>query len=271
MARKIRKFAQGGDASQHARYARKVADIESDYQKALKAGRSNGIATAKYEQRMADARDDLAKWTRSDRTETRAAERAAEMALSEARRTKGVSALRSKTPAVLSSYMDEGPVGVTPGAEVGRVAPPSTARAAPRRRVAPPAPAPRREAPAPTPHRAAAPTPTRAERPPFVKDFTPQDLAALGTRKTDADWDAALAKTPRLDPRWRAALAAKAWEDRERAAGRLEGSTPPDPRWASALAKGVPGMKCGGKTKKFAKGGSVDGCAVRGKTKLRKK
>lgn len=91
MARKMRKFADGGNA----RYDRKVKDIESDYQKALKMGKEAGVAKAKYEQRMADAKDDLAKWTKADRTQTRAAEQAAERNLSEARRTKGESMRRS--------------------------------------------------------------------------------------------------------------------------------------------------------------------------------
>lgn len=91
MARKMRKFADGGNA----RYDRKVKDIESDYQKALKMGKEAGVAKAKYEQRMADAKDDLAKWTKADRTQTRAAEQAAERNLSEARRTKGESVRRS--------------------------------------------------------------------------------------------------------------------------------------------------------------------------------
>lgn len=88
--RKMKRFADGGNA----RYDRKVKDIESDYQKALKAGKEAGVAKAKYEQRMADAKDDLAKWTKADRTETRAAEKRAESTLSEARKTKGESIRR---------------------------------------------------------------------------------------------------------------------------------------------------------------------------------
>jgi len=84
-------YKEGGDASKRERINRKIADIESDYQKALKSGKNEGVAKAKYEQRMADAEDDYAKWTGADRSQTSAAEKAAEASLSEARRTKGQS------------------------------------------------------------------------------------------------------------------------------------------------------------------------------------
>jgi hypothetical protein len=86
--RKMRKFADGGSDKYKAKFDRKVADIESDYKKAQarKTGRAAEVAKAKYEQRMADARDDLAKWTKSDRTQTRAAEKAAERELTMTRR-----------------------------------------------------------------------------------------------------------------------------------------------------------------------------------------
>lgn len=88
MARKMKKFADGGSDKYKARYDRKVADIESDYEKAKarKTGRAAEVAKAKYEQRMADAKDDLAKWTKGDRTQTRAAEKAAERNLTLTRR-----------------------------------------------------------------------------------------------------------------------------------------------------------------------------------------
>lgn len=86
--RKMKRFADGGSDKYKARYDRKVADIESDYEKAKarKTGRAAEVAKAKYEQRMADAKDDLAKWTKSDRTETRAGEKAAERNLKLTRR-----------------------------------------------------------------------------------------------------------------------------------------------------------------------------------------
>jgi len=91
MARKkMRKFSEGGEAARSAkinkRYDRKVADIDSDYKKALAKGKNADVAKAKYEQRMADAADDRAKWTGGDRTQTRAAEKAAEKNLSMTRK-----------------------------------------------------------------------------------------------------------------------------------------------------------------------------------------
>lgn len=88
MARKLKKFSEGGSDKYKARYDRKVADIKSDYEKAQarKTGRAAEVAKAKYEQRLADADDDLAKWTKSDRTATRASEKAAEKNLSMTRK-----------------------------------------------------------------------------------------------------------------------------------------------------------------------------------------
>lgn len=87
MARKM-KFAEGGSSKYDERYKRKLADIEKDYAKASKGktGKAADVAKAKYEQRMADAKDDLAKWTKSDRTQTRAAEKSAERNLSMTRK-----------------------------------------------------------------------------------------------------------------------------------------------------------------------------------------
>lgn len=86
--KKKRKFADGGSSKYDERYKRKLADIEKDYAKASKGktGKAADVAKAKYEQRMADAKDDLAKWTKSDRTQTRAAEKSAERNLSMTRK-----------------------------------------------------------------------------------------------------------------------------------------------------------------------------------------
>jgi hypothetical protein len=86
--RKMKKFSAGGNAKYDAKYKRKIEDIKSDYDKAMKGktGRAAEVAKAKYEQRMADAKDDLAKWTKSDRTETRAGEKAAERNLTRTRK-----------------------------------------------------------------------------------------------------------------------------------------------------------------------------------------
>ena len=86
--KKKRKFADGGSSKYDERYKRKIADIEKDFAKASKGktGKAADVAKAKYEQRMADAKDDLAKWTKSDRTQTRAAEKSAERNLSMTRK-----------------------------------------------------------------------------------------------------------------------------------------------------------------------------------------
>lgn len=88
--KKMKKFSEGGEAARSAkinkRYDRKVADIKGDYEKALAKGKDAAVAKAKYEQRMADAADDRAKWTGGDRTQTRAAEKAAEKNLSMTRK-----------------------------------------------------------------------------------------------------------------------------------------------------------------------------------------
>lgn len=91
MVRRTRKFGTGGSTKYDERYKRKTADIEKDYKIALAKGKNENVAKAKYNQRMADAKDDLAKWTKSDRTATKAGEKAAERDLTLARKTKGES------------------------------------------------------------------------------------------------------------------------------------------------------------------------------------
>lgn len=81
-------YKDGGKVERYdAKIARKRADIEKDYQKALAKGKNADVAKAKYEQRMADAADDYAKWTKGDRTATKAAEKAAEKNLSMTRKS----------------------------------------------------------------------------------------------------------------------------------------------------------------------------------------
>jgi hypothetical protein len=85
MARAMKKFSAGGA---QGRYDRRMADIEKDYKKAMarKTGRAAEVAEAKRQQRIADAKDDLAKRTGADRSATRAAERAAEGNLTKTRK-----------------------------------------------------------------------------------------------------------------------------------------------------------------------------------------
>jgi hypothetical protein len=81
----MKKFSAGGA---QGRYDRRMADIEKDYTKAMarKTGKAAEVAEAKRQQRIADAKDDLAKRTGADRTATRAAERTAESNLTKTRK-----------------------------------------------------------------------------------------------------------------------------------------------------------------------------------------
>jgi len=102
----VKKRAEGGSVDRNkAKLDRKMEDIKKDYEKALAKGKSDSIAKAKYEQRMADARDDYAKWTKADRTETKAAERAAETTLSEARKTRGTNIVKRDAPSVMAEMV----------------------------------------------------------------------------------------------------------------------------------------------------------------------
>lgn len=107
--KKKRKFADGGSSKYDERYKRKIADIEKDFAKASKGktGKAADVAKAKYEQRMADAKDDLAKWTKSDRTQTRAAEKSAERNLS---MTRKFGAMKSATEKDVGTTARVGPV-----------------------------------------------------------------------------------------------------------------------------------------------------------------
>ena len=80
-------YKDGGEVDRYkGKLDRKKADIEKDYKKALSKGKNADVAKAKYEQRMADAADDYAKWTKGDRTTTKAAEKAAEKNLTMTRK-----------------------------------------------------------------------------------------------------------------------------------------------------------------------------------------
>ena len=85
MARTMKKFSAGGA---QGRYDRRMADIEKDHAKAMarKTGKAAEVAEAKRQQRIADAKDDLAKRTGADRTATRAAEKLAESNLTKTRK-----------------------------------------------------------------------------------------------------------------------------------------------------------------------------------------
>lgn len=97
MARTMKKFSAGGA---QGRYDRRMADIEKDYKKAMarKTGRAAEVAEAKRMQRIADAKDDLAKRTGADRSATSAAERAAESNLKKTRKYGAPKAVTTEAP-----------------------------------------------------------------------------------------------------------------------------------------------------------------------------
>ena len=127
MAHKMRKFSAGGA---QGRYDRRMADIEKDYKIALAKGKNEGVAKAKYEQRKADAEDDRAKRTGADRTATRAAERASEVTLKEARRTKGMSITKRDMAADFKKYFADKPMTAKAAEPAAEKAKPQTFGAA---------------------------------------------------------------------------------------------------------------------------------------------
>jgi hypothetical protein len=98
MARKMKKFSEGGA---QGRYARRMADIEKDFKKnsAGKSGKALEVLEAKRAQRTADAEDDRAKRMGADRTATRAAERLAESNLTKTRKYGAPKAVTAEAPA----------------------------------------------------------------------------------------------------------------------------------------------------------------------------
>jgi hypothetical protein len=106
---------------------RRMKDIEKDYKIALAKGKNEGVAKAKYEQRMADAADDYAKRTKADRTKTKAGEKAAEAALTEARRTKGESIKKRDMAADINKFF-AGKTMTAKAAEPTKAAEPAAAK-----------------------------------------------------------------------------------------------------------------------------------------------
>lgn len=237
--RRPTKFAGGGSADKSkARYDRKVADIESDFAKWKKSGKygNENVAKAKYEQRMADAKDDLAKWTKGDRTQTRAAEKASESALSEARKTKGES-IRVRD---FATRGDDEPIKTKIDTSLaGRV---QTRASAPKK--AAPRPATRASTPAPQAKKS------------YAKEAEAATKVAsnvLGSVK--AGFEAKTTPEPTREQRKAANL------QRLKVAAEAPGS--------GAYAKDR--YRYAKETGMYAKGGSVDGCAVRGMTKIKRK
>lgn len=246
MKRKMsRRFAEGGSDKYQSRYDRKVKDIESDYAKALKSGKNADIAKAKLEQRMADAKDDLAKWTKADRSVTSAAEKAAEAALSEARRTRGA----SMRPPPEVQTMSSGPLDVAPMGRMPKLDLPDVSGGrrptASRPKTATSRADVRKERIAPRPEfsELVRPRGTFAE----LRPGSPQGI----TPRTFADFGRGVGAAPEgladLTPRERDMMMARMMRGAKMKKG---GSVKKKPM-----------------VKKYAKGGSVDGCAVRGKTR----
>lgn len=173
-------YKDGGKVDRYdAKIARKREDIEKDYQKALAKGKNADVAKAKYDQRMADAADDYAKWTKADRSQTSAAEKAAEKNLTMTRKSARNSptgagartseALVKKAEASMAAPLSS--AGPVPTQKISvstprKAAAPVRQATSPARRVASPkatAPAPKVAAPAPkaAAPKAAAPAPRR--------------------------------------------------------------------------------------------------------------
>lgn len=302
MARKkMKRFSEGGPTAAEARRARKLADIESDYQKWLKSGRYGNadVARAKYDQRKADLADDYAKWTGGDRTNTRVDEQAAERRLSEARRTKGESMRRAAAvdvtqtpdPAALAQTLSKGLDSIKAPAI-------TPTRSAPRRAAAPV----RRP-------QAAAPAPSRpASGVTLSGDALAARQAAEAAREEQRRKTLPTAASPRSGPEtkdeFNARVRGKMGSIFGQALGFLGNAVPgvAAARAASYLGRNIstdvdPGelsgyrahrkggtvkkakggaikkkpvkKSCGGMAK-YAKGGSIDGCAVRGHTRAKR-
>lgn len=254
--RKMKKFSEGGRAERaKSRMDRRMADIEKDYQKAIAKGKSDKEARAKRDQRIADTKDDYAKHTGADRTETRAAEKAAEARLTAARRspdkfTKSVSISESKP-------LETAKIDLTEKVSVPKVTADEPKRSTPKPVRRAPAPVAKpKPYEGPSVRRAAAnqaPTTPPKNDPPA----TPPKQESVGKQMIQKSAQRQQAQIDELGGTLRSLFSAPvAAYKRIQAAGRAN-----DPTLKKAK---------GGKIKKYAKGGSVrsvDGIAKRGKTR----
>lgn len=286
--KKRKKFSEGGRAERMRE--RRMADIEKDYQKALAKGKSDKEAKAKRDQRIADARDDYAKRTGADRTETRAAEKAAEARLSAARRSPDKFTRPVSVTAEGSKPLETAKIDLTEKVSVPRVGSQSFSSAFAEARKGGKktfewngksyTTEMRGEKKPATSARAAAPAAGSTSTPRYGANFgkpsitagKPQEASASkkldalsmlqgdsvlrnpGSQPTDVGKQrrAAIANAFGLIPR---AISSRV--DRIRARGEAS-----DPTLKKAK---------GGKVKKYAKGGKIDGIAVRGKTRAKRK
>lgn len=268
------------------RLRRKTDDIQSDYMKAQARHAGNtaklNIAKAKFEQRNADAKDDDAKRRGADRTATRAGEKAAESALSEARRTKGDSIARRDA---LGAKLDaEGPA-ITPSK-----LPDLKVSGAPRISASSNRPVARRSAPAPVTPRpgpragAAAPAPrvTPTARPTGGNPLTSGKRSLTGAEYEQVFKTGVIPGYTSDEDRNNIYMTMRALQQ---AGGAPAPVTPKsmtqytDPSRMADTKNYLNsiGFFFGGTVKKkpaakkpvrkYAKGGSIDGCAIRGKTR----
>lgn len=231
--RKVKKFSEGGRAA--ARRDRRMADIEKDYQKALAKGKSEKEARAKRAQRIADTEDDYAKHTGADRTKTRAAEKAAEARLSAARRSPD----KDMKPLAFLNQDTPAPLP-TPKIDTPKVeAAPAKKAEAPRKKPA----AKKRSAPRP------------AEKPAPVR------------------YGASFGK-PETKPKAKPTFNMRALRDLEAEVTRPKGSKTESPgRYMTRTSAQRQQAQIDELLRpfKFAKGGKIDGIAMRGKTRLKRK
>jgi len=308
MAKKVRKFADGGSERYKARMDRKTADIEKDYKIALAKGKNADVAKAKYEQRMADAKDDFAKWTKADRTVTRAGESAAEAALKEARRTNGRSIQMRDTlekvnkplepkvdVASTLKSVDTGPKKTPSFGEAFRAARAAGDKTFTWNGKSYAAKMAGEGAKKPAPKTATKPAsssplgdfylnqyPKIKGNAAGIKGVSIAESAAAQTKAGKSNLPATPVRaTSKRDERFAPAASSGTRSQRdERFAPKVPaGTRSEDTRTRPLLLVGdearkankgtIGGMKKGGKVapKKMAKGGSVDGCAIRGKTR----
>jgi hypothetical protein len=220
---------------------RRMKDIEKDYKIALAKGKNEGVAKAKYEQRKADAADDYAKRTKADRTTTKAGEKAAEAALTEARRTKGESIKKRDMAADINKFF-AGKDMTPKAAEPAKAAAPAatkpkvktTVAKTPAKRVV----TPRTETPAAAaaPVAAAAPAPAAKNNTALAGFATP----ALLARNAFGEATAARLKKEEAERTAKAAREKAAMESRYQGRGRIAVQAPQASKKVETKSTGRP-------------------------------
>jgi hypothetical protein len=280
----MKKFSEGGKTSRaDAMRDRRMADIDKDYQKALRKGKSEKEAQAKRDQRIADAKDDYAKRTGADRTETRAAEKAAEARLTASRRSPD----KDMKPAVsaVSTVARATRAAMPAKADIAKADTPKAGAPAGKQSFSQAFAAARKDGaktftwngePYTTEVRGekkpATPASTRKDKPyqgPSVRRASsPTTAPASPTKDKPAASGKGVNLTPFPPPKGRVVplVGVQAVAERRRLAQERETARKNPP---SELSKSLASVrKTGGSS--FAKGGKIDGAAIRGKTKLKR-